>query len=85
MNTSKRGPSRTFRLSQDLDARLQAAIAATGCNISELAQIVFTRSLENVTREILEQRASAAAEFLRASPARAPDAIAAPSPRPRKH
>lgn len=85
MKTAKLSASRSIRLPIDLDQRLLQAIAATGCNASELAGLCFARSLENVTRDILEQRASAAAEFLRVSPARAPDPTALPSPRPRKH
>ncbi|GDY22328.1 hypothetical protein LBMAG56_36750 [Verrucomicrobiota bacterium] len=81
MTTAKRSRNHSFRVSLDLDARLVSAMAATGCNISELAQLCFGRCLDAVVRELLTTRAIAADEFLRtAAPTPAAPTPAAPTP-----
>ena len=62
--TTKRGPSRTFRGDASLDGKIQSACAATGANLSELAQIVFARYLDTVARELIAERAQAVEKFL---------------------
>ena len=64
--TQKRAADRSFRVSADLDDRIGQALAATGANLSELSQVMFSRYLDVVARELISSRAQAVEKFLSA-------------------